>query len=91
MKSPVDKLLKEHKKLVHSEALTVDSHIQREQDEWIVNTIMVKGVDVPFKYKRKKMYKCLANNQINITYYPGTETIAGFDMEVMNVVRVKLC
>ncbi|MFT5758519.1 MAG: hypothetical protein ACI9LM_003261 [Alteromonadaceae bacterium] len=91
MKSPVDKLLKEHKSLVHSEALTVDTHIQREQDDWIINTIMVKGINVPFKYKRKKVYKSLAMNQVNITYYPGTESIAGFEMEVMNVVRVKLC
>jgi len=91
MKSPVDKLLNEHKELVHSEALTVDSHVQREQDEWIINTIMVKNINVPFKYKRKKVYKSLANNQVNITYYPGTESIAGFDIEVMNVVRVKLC
>ncbi len=91
MKSPVDKLLKEHKNLVHSEALIVDTHIQREQDDWIINTLMVKGVDVPFKYKRKKVYKSLAMNQVNITYYPDTESIAGFDMEVMNVVRVKIC
>ena len=85
------KLMSKHDKLIHSEGLTVDSHIQREQEEWIMKTVMVKDIDVPFKYKRKKKYKSLAKNQVNITYYPGIESIAGFEMEVMNVVRIKLC
>ena len=90
MKSPSDKLLKQHNKLVHTEQIQVVSHIQREQDEWLLNTLMLKGVDVPFKYKRKKMYKSLQGQQVNITYYPDTENVAGFEIEIMKVVRVKI-
>ena len=90
MKSPSDKLLKQHNKLVHTEQIQVVSHIQREQDEWLLNTLMLKGVDVPFKYKRKKMYKSLQGQQVNITYYPDTENVAGFEIEIMKVVRVKV-
>ena len=90
MKSPSDKLLKQHNKLVHTEQIQVVSHIQREQDDWLLNTLMLKGVDVPFKYKRKKMYKSLQGQQVNITYYPDTENVAGFEIEIMKVVRVKV-
>ena len=90
MKSPSDKLLKQHNKLVHTEQIQVVSHIQREQDDWLLNTLMLKGVDVPFKYKRKKMYKSLQGQQVNITYYPDTENVAGFEIEIMKVVRVKI-
>jgi|TARA_B110000238_G_C16120567_1_gene436930 hypothetical protein len=90
MKSPTDKLLKQHDKLVHTEQVKVVSHVQRVNDDWFINTLMLDGVDVPFKYKRKKLYKTLQGQQINITYYPQTELIAGFEIEIMNVVRVKL-
>lgn len=86
----VKKLISNHKNLTHSEAVTVTSHTQREDDEWFINTIMIKDVDVPFKYKRKKVYKSLTKQQVNITYYPSTETIAGFEMEIMNIVRIKI-
>jgi hypothetical protein len=89
-KKAVKDLLKKHDKLVHSENVTVISHVQREQDEWFINTVMIKGCDVPFKYKRKKGYKSLANQQVNMTYYPSTETIAGFEIETMNIVRIKV-
>jgi hypothetical protein len=90
MKSSTDKLLQQHDKLVHTEQIKVVSHVQRVNDGWYLNTLMLDGVDVPFKYKRKKQYKTLQGQQINITYYPQTEFIAGFEIEVMNVVRVKL-
>jgi hypothetical protein len=45
---------------------------------------------VPFKYKRKKQYKNLQGQRVNITYYPHTETVAGFDIEIMNIVRIKV-
>ena len=90
MKSPADKLLKRHEKLVHTEQIKVISHIQRDKDDWLLNTLMLEGVDVAFKYKRKKQYKSLQGQQVNITYYPDIESVAGFEMEIMRVVRVKV-
>jgi hypothetical protein len=89
-KKTVKNLLKTHEKLVHSENVTVISHVQREQDDWFVNTVMIKGCDTPFKYKRKKVYKSLNKQQVNMTYYTSVETIAGFEIEVMNIVRIKV-
>ncbi len=83
-------LIGQHKKLVHTDNIKVVSHVQRESDDWFVNTLMLDKVDVPFKYKRKKLYKSLKGKQVNITYYPDNETIAGFDIEVMKIVRVKI-
>jgi len=91
MKKDIAKnLLKKHDKLIHSENVSVVSHIQREQDDWFINTIMIKGCEAPFKYKRKKVYKSLTKQQVNITYYPTTESIAGFEIETMNIVRIKI-
>ena len=89
MKSPADKLLKKHEQLVHSDHIKVVSHVQRQQDEWVINTLMLDGIDVPFKYKRKQVYKALTGQRVNITYYPATENVAGFEMEVMNIVRIR--
>jgi len=90
MKSDPAKLLDKHPKLVHSNNMKVLSHVQRQDDEWIINTLMIEGVDVPFKYKRQQQYKSLQGQRVNLTYYPTTETIAGFEMEYMKVVRVKI-
>ncbi|MEJ1357958.1 MAG: hypothetical protein RNU03_10715 [Candidatus Sedimenticola sp. (ex Thyasira tokunagai)] len=54
MKSPVDKLLNEHKELIHSDHQKVLSHVQREEGEWFINTVLIDGCTAPFKYKRKK-------------------------------------
>ena len=89
-KKTVNDLLKKHEKLVHSESVTVLSHVQREQDEWFINTVMIKDCSTPFKYKRKKAYKSLTKQQVNITYYASVETIAGFEIEIMNIVRIKV-
>lgn len=70
--------------------LKVTSHVQREDGDWIINTVMVEGYDVPFKYKRKKLYKNLEGQRVNMTYYAVTEQVAGMDFEVMNVVRIKV-
>ena len=83
-------LIEQHKKLVHTDNIKVVSHVQRESDDWFVNTLMLDEIDVPFKYKRKKLYKSLKGQRVNITYYPDNETIAGFDIEVMKIVRVKV-
>lgn len=84
------KLINKHQDLIHSEQQKVSSHVQREQDDWYINTIMIENHDVPFKYKRKKLYRSLTGQTVNLTYYPSSESIAGFDVEVMNIVRIKV-
>ena len=90
MKSEADKLLKKHPKLTHSEMMKVTSHVQRETADWFINTIMLDGCNVPFRYKRKKAYRNLTGQRVNLTYYPVTENVAGLQMEVMKVVRIKI-
>jgi hypothetical protein len=89
-KKTIKKLVDKHHDLVHSENLKVSSHVQREEDDWVLNIIMIDNITVPFKYKRKKLYRSLKGQRVNVTYYPSTETIAGFDIEIMNVVRIKV-
>ena len=89
MKNEVEKLLDRHKQLVHSERKRVISHTQRDAQEWIINTVMLEDYSVPFRFKRKKSYRNLKGHFVNLTYYPGTESIAGIEVEVMNVVRIK--
>jgi len=50
---------------------------------------MLEGYDVPFKYKRQTSYKSLKGAQVNLTFYPETESIAGIAFEVMHVVRIR--
>lgn len=90
-KTDAKSLTDRHESLTHSEQQTVVSHVQREVDDWYLNTIMLEGVDVPFKYRRKKRYKSLQSQQVNITYYPANETVAGFEIEIMKIVRIKVC
>ncbi|MEW8219380.1 MAG: hypothetical protein AB2767_15625 [Candidatus Thiodiazotropha taylori] len=68
----------------------VTSHVQRESGDWILNTLLIEETDVPFKYKRKKLYKSLVGQRVNLTYYADSESVAGIDMDVMRVVRIKL-
>ena len=84
------KLIKRHPKLTHTENIKVISHVQRETDDWLLNTLILDGVCVPFKYKRKKRYKNLKDCRVNITYYPDNENVAGFDIEIMKIVRIKV-
>jgi len=90
MKSPVDRLLVRHENLVHSEGVKVLSHTQREDDDWVLHTLMIEGCDAPFKFRRKKKYRSLKGQRVNMTYYPEIETVAGFEIETMKVVRVKI-
>lgn len=90
MVSDVDKLLKKHHKLIQSDMMKVESHVQRESGEWIINTLVIEGYNVPFKFKRKQAYKNVKGQRVNLTYYASREAIAGMDMEVMNVVRIKV-
>ena len=90
MKTDVDNLLNKHGKLVQSDMQKVVSHVQRDQDEWIVNTLMIEGHAVPFIYKRKRLYKSLEGQRVNMTYYPDTDAVAGIEFEVMRVVRIRI-
>jgi len=87
--SDVKKLLKKHDKLNQLDSMKVLSHVQRKKDDWVINTVLLEGYDVPFKYKRKKTYKNLTGAQVNLTFYPETESIAGIDFEIMHVVRIR--
>ena len=89
-KNTAKRLIQKHDKLIHSENMKVDSHVQRESDDWVINTLMLENLDVPFKYKRKKLYKSLKGQRVNLTYYADEENIAGFEIEVMSVVRIKI-
>ena len=90
MSTAPEKLLKKHEKLVHSEMMKVTSHVQREVGDWILNTLMIEGCDAPFRYKRKQKYKNITGQRVNLTYYPDIENLAGMEMEVMTVVRIKI-
>lgn len=89
MQSSPDKLTKAHADLIHSDAQKVVSHVQRDEGEWVINTLMLEGCNVPFRYKRKQHYSSLEGARVNLTYYRETLKVGGFDMEVMNVVRLK--
>ena len=90
MKNEPEKLLKRHTKLTHSEMLKVISHVQRDEGDWIINTLLLEGYEVPFSYKRKRRYKSITGQRVNLTYYPATRIVAGIEFEVMNVVRIKI-
>ena len=90
MQTDPEKLLKKREKLVHSDMVKVTSHVQREKGEWFLNSLMIEGCEVPFKYKRKKKYKNLQGQRVNLTYYAGTESVAGMEFEVMIVVRIRV-
>ena len=90
MKSEVNKLLKKNQNLNQLDSVKVTSHVQRVTDDWFLNTLMLHGYDVPFKYKRKKKYRDLKGASVNLTYYPDSEQIAGMEFEFMKVVRIRL-
>ncbi|MGB7453199.1 MAG: hypothetical protein WBM36_13820 [Lysobacterales bacterium] len=87
--SDVKKLLKKHGQLNQLDGVKVVSHVQRDKDDWVINTIMLEAYDVPFKYKRKTAHKSLKGARVNLTFYPEPESIAGIVFEVMNVVRIR--
>lgn len=89
MKSDRDKLHSKHPTLIQSNDKKVTSHVQREDGEWILHTIMIEDCDAPFKFKRQKKYKNLSGARVNLSYYPETQKVAGLDFEVMKVVRIR--
>ncbi len=89
MKSDPDKLLKKNTQLNQLDAAKVTSHVQRERGDWFLNTLMLEGYTVAFKYSRKKRYRSLQGASVNLTYYPATEGVAGIEFEFMKVVRIR--
>ena len=87
--SEVKKLLKKQGQLNQLDMAKVISHVQRHKDDWVLNTIMLDGHDVPFKYSRKTVYKSLKGARVNLTYYRETKSVAGIDFEMMKVVRIR--
>jgi len=85
----VKKLLKKHDQLNHLDMAKVVSHVQRDKDDWVLNTIMLEGYDVPFRYSRKSVYRSLVGARVNLTYYPELKSIAGVQFETMTVVRIR--
>lgn len=89
-KTDIELLTAKHKGLTHSEDKKVLSHVQREQGDWSLNTLMIEGCDTPFQFKRKKLYKKLKGARVNLTYYPDVQKVAGLDFEYMKVVRIRV-
>lgn len=87
--SETKKLLTRHRQLNQLDMAKVTSHVQRNKDDWVLNTIILEGYDVPFQYNRRKTYKSLAGGYVNLTFYPETRKIAGEDFEIMKVVRIR--
>jgi hypothetical protein len=90
MQSDPKKLVEKHSSLTHSELMKVMSHVQRNQGDWVLHTVMVEGCTVPFKFKRKSKYQSLKGARVNMTYYPTQETVAGINLDIMKVVRIKI-
>ena len=90
MQTNPEKLLKKHRQLVHSDMLTVTSHVQRTEGEWIVNTLMIEDCTALFRFKRKQPYRNIKGQRVNLTYYASAETVGGMAFEIMNVVRIRI-
>mgnify|MGYP003384648332 FL=1 len=88
MIKPLKKFLADNDKLIHSTMQKVESHVQRQVGDWLHNTVLLEGYDVPFKYKRQKKYRSLKGARVDLIYYPATEVVAGMKFEVMNVVKI---
>ena len=63
--SDAKKLLKKHGQLNQLDMAIVVSHVQRDKDDWVLNTLILEGYDVPFKYRRKTVYKSLKGARVN--------------------------
>lgn len=90
MVKSLKKLLADNDKLIHSSMKKVESHVQRQVNEWIHNTVLIEGYDIPFKYKRQKKYKSLKGARVDLIYYPDLESIAGIEFEYMKVIQINL-
>jgi hypothetical protein len=90
MAKSLKKHLAENEQLIHSTMQKVESHVQRQDGKWFLNTVLLKGYEVPFKYKRQKLYKSLKGARVDVIYYPQTEEIAGIEFEYMKVIKINL-
>ena len=89
MKSEADKLQKKHAGLNQLDSVKVISHVQRERGDWFLNTLMLDGYTVAFKYSRKKRYRSLEGGSVNVTYYPDIDVVAGLEFDCTKVVRIR--
>ena len=89
MKS-IKKFLAENDNLTHATMQKISSHVQRRKGEWVFNTVLIEGYEVPFKHKRQKDYKSLQGASVDMIYYPDKETIAGMEFEYMKVVKINI-
>ncbi|WP_299496754.1 hypothetical protein [uncultured Shewanella sp.] len=89
MSKKLDKMLKKHDKLIHSQDMKIMSHTQREKEEWVQHTLMAEGCETPFKFRRTQQYKSLTGARVNLTYYSDVEQVAGFDIDIFKIVRIK--
>jgi hypothetical protein len=89
MRTEPEKLLRKHRQLVHSDGLRVTSHRQRAAGDWVVNTLMVDGCSVPFRFRRKQACRNISGQYVNLTYYPSVETVGSMEFEIMKVVRIR--
>jgi hypothetical protein len=90
MKSSVETMLQKQCQLIHCELMEVTSHVQRFNGECMLNTLMIDGYDCPFKYCRKNKYQNLKGKQVDLSCYPSIEVIAGFEIDIMKVVHIKV-
>ncbi len=90
MKDSAEITLQQDNHLVQCQLMQVNSHVQRFNGECILNTLMVDGYDCPFKYCRQYKYQSLTGKQVDLAYYPTVEVIAGLEVDIMKVVRVKV-
>jgi predicted metal-dependent hydrolase len=86
----IKKFLAENEQLIHSRMQKVESHVQRQVGNWIQNTVLLEGYEVPFKYKRQKKYKSLKGARVDIIYYPSVELVATMEFEVMKVIKINI-
>ena len=87
MKS-IKQFLAENDELIHAKMKKVVSHVQRQQGDWFLNTVLIDQYDVPFKYKRKRRYQSLQGARVDMIYYADKENIAGMEFEFMKVVKI---
>ncbi|WP_028865958.1 hypothetical protein [Psychromonas aquimarina] len=90
MKSPVEIMQQKHRQLLHCKLMQVTSHVQRFNGECMLNTLMMDGYDCPFKYCREYKYRNLKGKRVDLSYYPAVEVIAGFEVDIMKVVQIKV-
>ena len=51
------KLIEQHKKLVHTDNIKVISHVQRESDDWVINTLMLENIMLLLNINEKNYIK----------------------------------